>query len=174
MPQVKPKGSRARIYSDKRARKKHVESMFLTNKQKQYTYYFKDRNLRSRFENKRANCMLKRYFFSLKMLQSGYITIAPLKAIVRLYKWFLKTRGIERGLKLRLRVFPDFVLTSKPKEMRMGKGKGAPNSKVALIRAGAILFTLENRGISDYLTRQLALMLSRKVPLDHKLVSNQW
>jgi len=72
----------------------------------------------------------------------------------------LKEHSIEDGLRLKLRVFPDFVLTSKPKEMRMGKGKGALAEKVAVIKAGGILLTLENRGVSYFLVKLLIKYLS--------------
>lgn len=173
MPALKKK-KKLRLYTDKKARKKHVETMFLTTKQKKFAYYFKDRNLTKKIQNNKNLFFPRRFFYTIKILQSGYLTLDPLKAIMRLYKWFLKTQKIEQGLKLILRSFPDFVLTSKPKEMRMGKGKGAPAKKVAMVKKGAILLSLENRGISAYLTKRLILMLTKRVPLKHKVIKNFW
>ncbi|HYD91208.1 MAG TPA: ribosomal protein L16, partial [Flavobacterium sp.] len=69
--------------------------------------------------------------------------------------------------------FPDFVLTSKPKEMRMGKGKGAPAKRVAVLKNGSILLVLRNRGgVSFYLVERLLEMLSKKIPFKHKIIKN--
>ena len=55
------------------------------------------------------------------------------------------TRGIKRGGKVWIRVFPDKPITKKPQETRMGKGKGAPEGWVAVIKPGRILFEMEGR-----------------------------
>jgi len=83
MPAIK---KRVRIYSDRKTRKKHVESMFLTNKQKKYPYYFKDRGLRLRAENNKFSYLPARFTYTVKVLDSGYLTVNPLKAVMRLYK----------------------------------------------------------------------------------------
>ena len=57
------------------------------------------------------------------------------------------TRGIKRGGKVWIRVFPDKPITKKPQETRMGKGKGAPEGWVAVIKPGRILFEME--GVSQ-------------------------
>src|SRR5262247_3867891 len=62
------------------------------------------------------------------------------------------TRSIKRGGKMWIRVFPDKPVTKKPAETRMGKGKGAPESWVAVIRPGRVMFELE--GISKQLARE--------------------
>ena len=53
------------------------------------------------------------------------------------------TRGIKRGGKVWIRVFPDKPITKKPQETRMGKGKGAPEGWVAVVKPGRILFEME-------------------------------
>ena len=53
------------------------------------------------------------------------------------------TRSIKRGGKVWIRLFPDKPITKKPAETRMGKGKGAPEQWVAVIRPGKILFEME-------------------------------
>lgn len=123
-------------------RKKHVETMFVTNKQKNYPFYFKPSNVKNLLERNRVKLSPSRGVYYLRSLDSGYLTIGPLKAIIRLYKWFIKNHGIEDGFKYRLFVFPDFVLTSKPKEVRMGKGKGAPDKKVSIVKRGQLFISL--------------------------------
>ena len=57
------------------------------------------------------------------------------------------TRFIKRGGKIWIRVFPDKPITKKPQETRMGKGKGAPEQWVAVVRPGRVLFAME--GVSE-------------------------
>jgi large subunit ribosomal protein L16 len=59
------------------------------------------------------------------------------------------TRGIKRGGKVWIRVFPDKPITKKPQETRMGKGKGAPEQWVAVVKPGRILFEMEGIGQAD-------------------------
>jgi large subunit ribosomal protein L16 len=59
------------------------------------------------------------------------------------------TRGIKRGGKVWIRVFPDKPITKKPQETRMGKGKGAPEGWVAVVRPGRILFEMEGVSLTD-------------------------
>ncbi len=56
--------------------------------------------------------------------------------------------------------------------MRMGKGKGGINKKVAVIKAGAVLLKLENLGISNFLVKKLMNLISSKVPLRHSVLLN--
>jgi len=56
------------------------------------------------------------------------------------------TRHIKRGGRVWIRIFPDKPLTAKPAETRMGKGKGAPDSWVAVVRPGRMLFEMEGVG----------------------------
>src|SRR6266705_6870310 len=62
------------------------------------------------------------------------------------------TRSIKRGGKMWIRVFPDKPVTKKPAETRMGKGKGAPEEWVAVIRPGKVLFEME--GVTPDLARE--------------------
>jgi large subunit ribosomal protein L16 len=59
------------------------------------------------------------------------------------------TRGIKRGGKVWIRVFPDKPITKKPQETRMGKGKGAPEQWVAVVKPGRILFEMEGVPLAD-------------------------
>ena len=79
------------------------------------------------------------------------------------------TRHVKRGGKVWIRIFPDKPFTKKPAETRMGKGKGAPEQWVAVIRPGKILFEME--GVTKEVA-QLAMQLAAdKLPLPCKLVS---
>lgn len=166
---------RGRFYDlNKRSRKKHVESMFLTNKNKKYPNYHKPPNVSAQRERKKNLVQPVRRAYSIKVLQGGYVTLRPLKAVVRIFKWFVKTQGVETSLKLKLNLFPDFVLTSKPKEMRMGKGKGTPDKKVAIIKGGGILLTIACEDDLYYLGLQLIKRISQKVPFKHKIIFSEW
>lgn len=87
MPKLVRRFSRFKnLISKKKARKKHVESMFLVNRNKDFPYYFKDRNIFKRVVTERFRFHPKSKKFSIRILESGYITIAPLKATMRLFK----------------------------------------------------------------------------------------
>jgi large subunit ribosomal protein L16 len=73
------------------------------------------------------------------------------------------TRDIKRGGKVWVRVFPDKPVTKKPQETRMGKGKGAPEGWVAVIKPGRILFEME--GISADEARSAMRLASAKLPM---------
>jgi large subunit ribosomal protein L16 len=73
------------------------------------------------------------------------------------------TRFIKRGGKVWLRIFPDKPITKKPAETRMGKGKGAPDHWVAVVRPGKILFEME--GVSPELAKEAMRLAAHKLPL---------
>ena len=73
------------------------------------------------------------------------------------------TRGIKRGGKVWIRVFPDKPITKKPQETRMGKGKGAPEGWVAVIKPGRILFEME--GVTADEARAAMRLASAKLPM---------
>jgi large subunit ribosomal protein L16 len=78
------------------------------------------------------------------------------------------TRFIKRGGKMWIRVFPDKPVTKKPAETRMGKGKGAPESWVAVIKPGRVMFELE--GISRTLAREAMMLGASKLPIRTRFV----
>jgi large subunit ribosomal protein L16 len=81
------------------------------------------------------------------------------------------TRSIKRGGKVWIRLFPDKPITKKPAETRMGKGKGAPEQWVAVIRPGKILFEME--GV-DRATAAAAMALAAdKLPIRTKFISRE-
>jgi large subunit ribosomal protein L16 len=73
------------------------------------------------------------------------------------------TRGIKRGGKVWIRVFPDKPITKKPQETRMGKGKGSPEGWVAVIKPGRILFEMEGVSVAD--AKAAMRLASAKLPL---------
>jgi len=73
------------------------------------------------------------------------------------------TRFIKRGGKIWVRVFPDKPITKKPQETRMGKGKGAPEQWVCVVRPGRILFEME--GVNEADARQAMKLAAAKLPI---------
>ncbi len=79
------------------------------------------------------------------------------------------TRYIKRGGKVWIRIFPDKPVTKKPAETRMGKGKGAPEFWVVVIKPGRILFEIE--GVSEIMAKEALRLAGNKLPLKTKFVS---
>jgi large subunit ribosomal protein L16 len=73
------------------------------------------------------------------------------------------TRYVKRGGKIWIRVFPDKPVTKKPQETRMGKGKGAPEFWVAVVRPGKVLFEIE--GVTESEARQAMDRAAAKLPI---------
>src|SRR5215218_8389692 len=79
------------------------------------------------------------------------------------------TRGMKRGGKVWIRVFPDKPVTKKPQETRMGKGKGAPEEWVCVVRPGRILFEME--GVTEVEARQAMNLAAAKLPIKTKFAT---
>ena len=73
------------------------------------------------------------------------------------------TRFIKRGGKIWIRVFPDKPITKKPQETRMGKGKGAPEGWVAVVKSGRILFEME--GVEASVAKHAMQLAAAKLPI---------
>ena len=102
--------------------------------------------------------------FALKSMEPCWLTARQIEAArVAL------TRRIKRGGKIWIRIFPDKPVTKKPAETRMGKGKGAPELWVAVIKPGRILFEIE--GISEELAREALRLAANKLPMKTKFVT---
>ena len=104
--------------------------------------------------------------FGLKVLEPGYITDRQIEA-----SRVAMTRFIKRGGKIWLRLFPDKPVTKKPAETRMGKGKGAPDHWVAVVRPGKILFEMEGVTLAE--AQQAMRLASHKLPLMTKFVARE-
>lgn len=78
------------------------------------------------------------------------------------------TRHIKRGGKVWIRIFPDKPITSKPAETRMGKGKGNPESWVAVVKPGRIMFELE--GVPEEMAQRAMQLGAAKLPIKCRFV----
>ena len=101
--------------------------------------------------------------FGLKSLEGGWITSRQLEAAR-----IAVTRAMKREGQVWIRIFPDKPITRKPAEVRMGKGKGAPEYWVAVIKPGTILF--ESTGISKETAMESLRLAAQKLPVKTKFV----
>jgi large subunit ribosomal protein L16 len=104
--------------------------------------------------------------FGLMTLQPGWLTSRQIEAAR-----IAMTRHVKRGGKIWIRVFPDKPITKKPAETRMGKGKGAPEQWVAVIRPGKVLFEME--GVSRETAEAAMRLAAHKLPMRTKFVSRE-
>jgi large subunit ribosomal protein L16 len=101
--------------------------------------------------------------FGLQATECGYITARQIEAAR-----IAMTRRVKRGGKMWIRLFPDKPVTKKPAEVRMGKGKGAPEGWVAVIRPGKVLYEME--GVSRELAFEAFRLASHKLPIKTKFI----
>jgi large subunit ribosomal protein L16 len=101
--------------------------------------------------------------FGLKATEPGWITSRQIEAAR-----VAISRAMSRTGKLWIRIFPDKPITKKPAETRMGKGKGAPEGWVAVVRPGRVMFELS--GVSPEMAKEAFRRASHKLPLKTKLV----
>jgi len=102
--------------------------------------------------------------FGLKAMEAHWITDRQIEAAR-----VAMTRFVKRGGKIWIRIFPDKPITKKPQETRMGKGKGAPEQWVAVVRPGRILFEME--GVSEELARRAMQLAAAKLPIRTKFAT---
>ena len=101
--------------------------------------------------------------YGLKSLEPCWLTSRQIEAAR-----VAITRHVKRGGKVWIRIFPDKPVTAKPAETRMGKGKGAPEFWVAVIKPGRILFEIE--GVNEALAREAMQLASHKLPCQTRFV----
>ena len=101
--------------------------------------------------------------YGLKALSPERITARQIEAARRAI-----TRHLRRTGRLWIRVFPDVPVSSKPAEVRMGKGKGSPEFWVARVAPGRIMFELD--GVSWELAQEAFKLAAAKLPIDTKIV----
>jgi large subunit ribosomal protein L16 len=101
--------------------------------------------------------------FAIKSLEAGWLTARQIEAAR-----IAMTRAMKREGQVWIRVFPDKPITKKPAEVRMGKGKGAPEYWVACIKPGTIIF--ESGGIPLDLAQESLRLASQKLPFKTKFV----
>lgn len=104
--------------------------------------------------------------FGLKALECGRLTSRQIEAAR-----VAITRHVKRGGQVWIRFFPDTPYTKKPAETRMGKGKGAPEGWVSIVKPGRVLY--EIKGVSEEVARQALLLASQKLPIATRFVSRQ-
>jgi large subunit ribosomal protein L16 len=101
--------------------------------------------------------------FGLQALECGRLTAQQIEAAR-----IAMTRSIKRGGKIWIRIFPDKPITKKPAETRMGKGKGAPEAWVAVIRPGRMIYEME--GVSKEVADEALRLAAHKLPIRTKIV----
>ncbi|AOY59748.1 MULTISPECIES: 50S ribosomal protein L16 [Desulfococcus] len=101
--------------------------------------------------------------FGLQAMECGTISSKQIEAAR-----IAMTRHVKRGGKMWIRIFPDKPFTKKPAEVRMGKGKGAPEGWVAVIRPGRILYEME--GVPVELAKEALRLAAHKLPIKTKFV----
>jgi len=104
--------------------------------------------------------------YGLKALQPCWLTARQIEAAR-----ITVSRGIKSGGKLWIRVFPDKCVTKKPAETRMGKGKGAPDHWVAVVKPGRVL--LELGGMDEETSRELMALAASKLPIKTKFIKRE-
>ena len=101
--------------------------------------------------------------YGLQAVDCGYISSKQIEAAR-----IAMTRHVKRGGKIWIRIFPDKPITKKPAEVRMGKGKGAPEGWVAVIKPGRILY--EMSGVTKELAEEALRLAMHKLPIKTKLI----
>lgn len=101
--------------------------------------------------------------YGLQAVACGYISAKQIEAAR-----IAMTRHVKRGGKIWIRIFPDKPLTKKPAEVRMGKGKGAPESWVAVIRPGLVLY--EMSGVTKEMAQEALRLASHKLAVKTRFV----
>ena len=101
--------------------------------------------------------------YGLKATEPGWVSNRQIEAAR-----IAITRHVKRGCKVWIRVFPDKPLTKKPAETRMGKGKGSPESWVAVVKPGKIMY--EMAGVNEDIAKEALRRASHKLSVATKFV----
>jgi large subunit ribosomal protein L16 len=101
--------------------------------------------------------------YGLQATDCGYISSKQIEAAR-----IAMTRHVKRGGKIWIRIFPDKPITKKPAEVRMGKGKGAPEGWVAVIKPGRILY--EMSGVSKEMAKEALRLAMHKLPVKTRFI----
>ena len=104
--------------------------------------------------------------YGLQALQPCWLTNREIEA-----GRIAMTRFVKRGGKIWIRVFPDKSYTKKPAETRMGKGKGAPEAWVVVIKPGRVMFEME--GVEEKVAREAMRLAAHKLPIKTRFVARQ-
>ena len=104
--------------------------------------------------------------YGLQAAECGWITARQIEAAR-----VAMTRYVKRGGKIWIRVFPHKSVTKKPAETRMGKGKGAPEAWVAVVKPGAVLYEME--GVSKETAKEAFRLASHKLSISTKFIARE-
>ena len=104
--------------------------------------------------------------YGLQATEAGWIKANQIEAAR-----VAMTRYIKRGGKVWIKVFPDKPVTTKPLGTRMGKGKGAPEFWVAVVKPGRVMFEIS--GVSEEIAREALRLASHKLPVQTKFVKRE-
>lgn len=104
--------------------------------------------------------------YGLQALDRAWITMTQIEACRVALSRHMKRRG-----KLWIRIFPDLPITKRPPETRMGKGKGPPETWVAVVRPGRVMF--EMGGVTEPLARESFRLAASKLPIPTRFVKRR-
>jgi large subunit ribosomal protein L16 len=104
--------------------------------------------------------------FGLQAAECGWITARQIEAAR-----IAMTRHVKRGGKIWIRVFPHKSVTRKPAETRMGKGKGAPEGWVAVVKPGSVLYEME--GVTKEVAKEAFRLAAHKLPIATKFLARE-
>lgn len=128
--------------------------------------YRKQQKGRMKGRNTSKGAKLEFGDFGLQALECGRMSAQQIEAAR-----IAITRHVKRGGKIWIRVFPDKPISKKPAETRMGKGKGAPEAWVAVVRPGRILYELE--GVGEGVAEEAFRLAGHKLPFPTRFVSRR-
>lgn len=101
--------------------------------------------------------------YGLQTIEPGWISNRQIEAAR-----VAMTRYVKRGGKVWIRIFPDKPLTKKPAETRMGKGKGSPETWVAVVKPGRVMFEME--GVAEDVARRALELAAAKLPVKTRFI----
>jgi len=101
--------------------------------------------------------------FGIKALEPGWLTSRQIEAAR-----VAVTRAMKREGQVWIRIFPDKPITKKPAEVRMGKGKGAPEYWVAVVKPGTLIF--ESTGVTKEVAQESLRLAAQKLPIKTQFV----
>ncbi|OIP90577.1 MAG: 50S ribosomal protein L16 [Syntrophobacterales bacterium CG_4_8_14_3_um_filter_58_8] len=104
--------------------------------------------------------------YALQATECGWVTARQIEAAR-----VAMTRHVKRGGKIWIRIFPHKSVTRKPAETRMGKGKGAPEEWVAVIKPGVVLYEIE--GVSKEIAKEAFTLAAHKLPIGTTFLSRE-
>jgi large subunit ribosomal protein L16 len=104
--------------------------------------------------------------YGLQAAECGWITARQIEAAR-----IAMTRHVKRGGKIWIRVYPHKPVTKKPAETRMGKGKGAPEGWVAVVKPGSVLYEME--GVTREIAEEAFRLAAHKLPISTKFLARE-